>query len=340
MPANILAANPDKYTPSELDPSLAVYQSQKIGVMSDVHLQTGSTAGDYALKAALTNLKNEGVSAVLFTGDLVNTGVAEEYDKFNAIWNEVMGGTDTKMLTITGDLVNTGVPEEYEKFNKIWNEVMGGTDIKMLTITGNHEFEGVYFRGETYEQVLQTYLDAFGKTEANFHEVVNGIHIIGLNSESHVVDGVYTLESMAYLEEQLAEAAAADPYAPIIVMCHQTLKNTTYGSNWGSSGTGSLYEALRYYPQVIYLAGHSHFDFTNEQSIMQKDFTCIDVPSMQYTSAETDNIFTKTGVGSSAACYTYQNYLILDINGESKTMDVKRMKSYDKKVAKFFFSLF
>ena len=295
VPANILAANPDKYTPTELDPSLAVYQSQKIGVLSDVHLQTGSTAGDYALKAALTNLKNEGVSAVLFTGDLVNTGVAEEY----------------------------------EKFNNIWNEVMGDTDIKMLTITGNHEFEGVYFRGETYEQVLQTYLDAFGKTEANFHEVVNGIHIIGLNSESHVVDGVYTLDTMMYLEEQLAEAAAADPYAPIIVMCHQTLKNTTYGSNWGSSGTGSLYEVLRYYPQVIYLAGHSHFDFTNEQSIMQKDFTCIDVPSMQYTSAETDNIFTKTGVGSSAACYTYQNYLMLEINGESKTIDVKRMKSYD-----------
>ena len=296
VPANILAANPDKYTPTELDPSLAVYQSQKIGVMSDIHLQTGSTAGDYALKAALTNLKNEGVSAVLFTGDLVNTGVAEEYEKFNNIWNEVMGDTDTKMLTITG----------------------------------NHEFEGVYFRGETYEQVLQAYLDAFGKTEANFHEVVNGIHIIGLNSESHVVDGSYTLDSMMYLEEQLAEAAAADPYAPIIVMCHQTLANTTYGSNWGSSGTGSLYEVLRYYPQVIYLAGHSHFDFTNDKSIMQKDFTCIDVPSMQYTSAETDNIFTKSNVGSAAACYTYQNYLILEIDGESKTMDVKRMKSYDK----------
>ena len=296
VPAAKLAGNPDKYVKTELDPSLAEYQSQKIGVMSDIHLQTGSTAGDYALKAALTELKAQGVSAVLFTGDLVNTGVAEEYAKFNAIWDEVMGDTDTKMLTITG----------------------------------NHEFEGVYFRGETYEQVLQTYLDAFGKTEANFHEVVNGIHVIGLNSENHVVDGKYTLETMGYLEEQLAEAAAADPYAPIIVMCHQTLANTTYGSNWGSSGTGSLYEVLRYYPQVVYLAGHSHFDFTNEKSIMQKDFTTIDVPSMQYTSAETDNIFTKTGVGSAAATYTYQNYLILDINGESKTMDVYRMKSYDK----------
>ena len=296
VPANILAANPDKYEKSELDPSLAEYQSQKIGVLSDIHLQTGSTAADYALKAALSSLKEQGVSAVLFTGDIVNTGI----------------------------------PEEYEKFLGIWNEVMGGTDTKMLTVTGNHEFEGVYFRGQTYDEVLGTYLEAFGKDEANFHEIVNGIHVIGLNSESHVVDGSYTLDSLMWLEEQLAEAAAADPYAPIIVMCHQTLKNTTYGSNWGSSGTGTLYEALRYYPQVIYLAGHSHFDFTNEQSIMQKDFTCIDVPSMQYTSTEADNIFEKTGVGSNATCYTYQNYLVLNIDGEAKTLDVSRMKSYDK----------
>ena len=289
IPAASLPNNPDNYVPTELDPALAVYQSQKIGVMSDIHLQVGATAGEYALKAALTELKAQGVSAVLFTGDLVNTGIAEEYAKFNAIWNEVMGGTDTKMLTITG----------------------------------NHEFEGVYFRGEKYEDLLKTYLNAFGKTQANFHEVVNGIHIIGLNSENHIVDGTYTLKTMSYLEEQLAEAAAADPYAPIIVMCHQTLANTTYGSEWGSSGTGSLYDVLRYYPQVVYLAGHSHFDFTNEKSIMQKNFTCIDVPSMQYTAAEDGND------GSSAVCYDYQNYLILDINGTSKTMEVKRMKSYE-----------
>ena len=290
VPASILSSNPDMYTKTELDPSLAEYQTQKIGVISDVHLQTGSTAADFALENALNNMKKDGVSAVLFTGDIVNTGVEAEYEKFNAIWDKVMGDTE----------------------------------VKLLTITGNHEYEGVYFRGETYDQVLETYLNAFGLEEPNFHEVINGIHVIGITSESHLVDGKYTMETTDWLVEQLDEAKAADPYAPIIVMCHQTLAGTTYGSEWGSSATSELYSVLRYYPQVVYLAGHSHFDFTNEKSIMQKDFTTIDVPSLQYTSTETG-----TG-GSVATCYTYQNYLMMEIDGESKTMSVKRMKSYEK----------
>ena len=293
VPASILAANPDKYVKAELDPALATYESQKIGVISDVHLQIGTTAADYALKNALTNMKNDGVSAVLFTGDLVNTGVEAEYEKFNAIWDSVMGDTD----------------------------------IKMLTITGNHEFEGVYFREEDYDAQIERYLAAFDLEEANFHEVINGIHVIGLNSESHLVDGKYTMETTDWLVEQLDAARADNPYGPIIVMCHQTLKNTTYGSQWGSSATSELYDVLRYYPEVVYFAGHSHFDFTNEKSIMQKDFTTIDVPSLQYTSTETI-----TG-GSVATEYGYQNYLMLEIDGESKTMSVKRMKSYEKNEA-------
>ena len=293
VPAAILAANPDKYVKAELDPALATYESQKIGVMSDVHLQIGSTAADYALKNALTNMKNDGVSAVLFTGDLVNTGVEAEYEKFNAIWDSVMGDTD----------------------------------IKMLTITGNHEFEGVYFRGEDYDAQIERYLAAFDLEEANFHEVINGIHVIGINSESHVVDGKYTMETTDWLVEQLDAARADNPYGPIIVMCHQTIANTTYGSQWGSSATSELNDVLRYYPEVVYLAGHSHFDFTNEKSIMQKDFTTIDVPSLQYTSTETI-----TG-GSVATEYGYQNYLMLEIDGTAKTMSVKRMKSYEKDAA-------
>ena len=288
VPVSILNANPDKYEFIP-DPALATYESQKIGVISDVHLQEGSTAADYALKNALTNMKNDGVSAVLFTGDLVNTGVEAEY----------------------------------EKFNSIWDSVMGDTDIKMLTITGNHEFEGVYFRGEDYDQQIERYLAAFDLEEANFHEVINGIHVIGINSESHLVDGKYTMETTDWLEEELEAAKADNPYGPIIVMCHQTVANTTYGSEWGSSATAELNTLLKDYPQVVYLAGHSHFDFTNEKSIMQKDYTTIDVPSLQYTSTENGE------GGSTATCYIYQNYLMLEIDGESKTMSVKRMKSYE-----------
>ncbi|MBR0447919.1 MAG: metallophosphoesterase [Clostridia bacterium] len=294
VPVSILNANPDKYEFIP-DPALATYVSQKIGVLSDVHLQVISTPADYALKNALTNMKNDGVSAILFTGDIVNTGVPAEYEKFLSIWDSVF-------------------PDE-------------ASAPKRLTITGNHEYEGVHFRNETYDDVLQTYLDAFGYDEPNFHEVVNGIHVIGITSEDHAVDGLYTMETTGWLEEELEAAKADNPYGPIIVMCHQTIKNTTYGSQWGSSKTAELNTLLKDYPQVVYLAGHSHFDFTNEKSIMQKDYTCIDVPSLQYTSTETI-----TG-GSTATEYDYQNYLMLEFDGAAKTMSVKRMKSYEKDAA-------
>ena len=286
IPVTSLPANPDTYEPTELDPALAHYESQKFGVLSDIHLAAHATDADTTLKVALEKFKADGVSAVLVTGDMVNTGVVEEYEKFHTIWNSVF--TDA------------------------------ATAPKLLNITGNHEHEGVYFRGMTLEETYANFLNAFNRDEANFHEEVNGVHIIGLNSESHLVDGVYTLETMMYLEEAILAAVEDDPYAPIIVMCHQPIPNTTYGSDCEeNSGAGSLYEVLRYYPQVIYLSGHAHFASENERSIMQKDFTCIDQTSMQYTATES---------GTPGDAFESQGFMIIEIDGEAKDMDVQRYK--------------
>lgn len=292
--ASDLAGNPDAYIPTSEQEAAknTEYIAQKIGVISDTHIQDAATDGDYNLKALLTKFKNEGVSVVLHTGDAVNTGLPSQYAKFNQIWDSVF--TDK------------------------------ATAPKLLALMGNHEFEQAYYNRETVDDAYANYMAAYGYDDVNFHEVINGVHIIGINSEGVAVDGNYGLSTVAFLEEELAAAVAADPYAPIIVMCHQTLAGTTYGSGWGSTNTGALYDVLKPYQQVIFLAGHSHFATENERSIMQKDFTCIDLPSVQYTSVETK----VDGTGTVAAPFAFdsQGGMLITVNAVDKKMEFQRLK--------------
>ena len=155
------------------------------------------------------------------------------------------------------------------------------------------------------------------------------IHIIGINSEDHAVNGKYTKETTDWLEEEIQIALEDNPYGPIFVMCHQTLANTTYGSGWGSGNTGALYDVLKPYQQVIYLAGHSHFPTENERSIMQKDFTCVDLPSLQYTSVETK----ADGTGSVSApdAFLSQGGMLITINAtDTAHYLVKKLEAMQK----------
>lgn len=282
-------ANPDNYKEAP-DPSTAKYTTQKIGVMSDIHLCEYATDSDVTLKAALEKFKAEGVSAILMGGDTVNTNLDTEYAKFHSIWNSVF-------------------PE-------------ASSAPTLLAVTGNHEFEQAYYNRETIDDVYKRYMDQFGYDTLNFHKVVNGIHIIGLNSESSAVNGGYTAKTTDWLDAELAAAEEADPLAPIIVLCHESLKNTTYGSLWGSSNTGALYDSLAAYPQVIYMAGHSHFPTENEKCIMQKDFTCVDIPSMQRTCLE-------DGLGGNVSpndAFESQACLLLEFKGEEKQLSIHRLK--------------
>ncbi len=270
--------------------SPATYTTQKIGVMSDIHLCDYVTDSDTTFKAALEKFKAEGVTAILLGGDTVNTNQASEYASFHKIWNSVFPDAASAPM--------------------------------LLAVTGNHEFEQAYYNKETIQDVYDRYMAEFGYDTVNFHKTVNGIHVIGLNSESSAVNGGYTEKTADWLKAELASAAAENPSAPIIVLCHESLADTTYGSLWGSTNTGALYDVLAPYPQVLYLAGHSHFATENEKCIMQKDFTCVDIPSLQRTCIE-------DGLGGNVSptdAFESQGCLMLEFKGEDKKLEIHRFK--------------
>jgi hypothetical protein len=69
---------------------------------------------------------------------------------------------------------------------------------------------------------------------------------------------------------------------PIFVITHIPPMKTVYGSEgmWGSYG---IFEAIKNYPEVICISGHSHYSLRNIKSIWQGNFTVINTQSLSYT---------------------------------------------------------
>ena len=260
-----------------------VYKDMKIGVMSDLHFQVAQGTAEKTVPAMLEQFKADGVSVIMITGDIGYACEEAEYEKFWTAWNSVF-------------------PDE-------------ATAPELLVVSGNHEFDRAVFKKETYEEAIERYMRVFKLDELNQHKVVNGYHFIGINSEDETTDGKYTEVTTSWLKAQLDAAVADNPNLPIFVTAHQTLPNTTYGSEWGSSKTAALYEVLKDYPQVVYFAGHSHYASENERSIHQKDFTSVDLTSMNYLSIEDGN-----------KGYQSQGALLVTINGADKQMVIDRYK--------------
>ena len=283
IPLSIISANPNNYGKIEDDGSSEIYDDLKIGLMSDLHIASYETGVDKNLVIMLNKFKEENVDIVMVLGDVATTGLEDQYAKFNKTWNSVFDDPDTAP--------------------------------KLLAITGNHEFEQAYYHRETVEDVYNKYLAAYGYTEVNRHITLNGYHFIGINSESASVHGGYTSVTADWLRAELDKAVAENKWRPIFVMAHQTLPNTTYGSNWGSDKTAVIYDVLKNYPQVIYFGGHSHYPSENERSIFQDLFTAIDVTSLQYTTTESDD-----------DTYESQGALMVTVKGADKQIVVDRYK--------------
>ena len=262
------------------------YPDMKIAVLSDLHFKAGDGAVDTAFITMMEQFKTEGLDVVMITGDIGYACEEAEYEKFWAAWDTVFPDAET-------------APE-------------------LVIVSGNHEFDRAVFNKESYGEAVERILRVFNFGEnMNQHTVVNGYHFITINSESEYTHGKFTEVSTTWLKEQLDAAVAENPNMPIFVTAHQTLLNTTYGSDWDAqyNKTAALYELLKDYPQVVYFAGHSHYPFENERSIYQDTFTCVDVPSMNYMSIE-----------DGSKNYEYQGALLVTVSGADKQITIDRYK--------------
>ncbi len=192
-------------------------------------------------------------------------------------------------VLIAGDYTDDGTQQQYQSFFDIVNGNLP-SETKLLACLGNHEFRDTKENGTQNNSVTKTYdrfSDYFG-FDADSVNVIGGYYFIGVSADINGGRGI-SEEKAEWLDEQIAKAAKADKTGekPIMVFGHLPSSGTTIGSIGVGNGketyrTEYMDAVLQKYPQVVFMAGHSHAPVNNPLSIYQEYFTAVDTGTFTY----------------------------------------------------------
>lgn len=199
-----------------------------------------------------------------------------------------------KALAIVGDLVDRGLASQYDAFNSILDASIEPNAEKIITM-GNHEFFERKYRPElTDADAVNTFLMKTGMPGLYYDKWIEGYHFITLAGEYTLDDNFENafLSNAQYdwLEKTLPIKAISSK--PIFVFLHQPINNTVYGSEFWNAGPdkGRLKNILQQYPQVILFSGHSHYELSHPKTIYQDGFTMVNTGAVNYGWASTGYI--------------------------------------------------
>lgn len=166
-----------------------------------------------------------------------------------------------------------------------------GAKTPVIYVNGNHEYEVANFdnlpkgynAGDYYNTPMKTDIGAFAEGEAfyevpengsseptrllaAYHYVVKGFDFVVLNTGKKLFasawDYNYSMESVEWCANKLAEICAEDPNKTIFFLIHIPFydSNSISAANKGISGPTADYlkETLAQYPNLIMLYGHDH----------------------------------------------------------------------------------
>ena len=243
-----------------------------IGCLSDLHSQQTLISGK--------------VDEVRLRGTVTNTLEAMKAEE------------DLDLIVLGGDyLSDVTIPlENYIRMRELLVEATRaafpeGGKTPVIYVNGNHEYEVANFdylpkgynAGDYYSIPMKTDIgelpegDAFyeiadngsaGTTRllAAYHYVVKGFDFVVLNTGKRLFasawDYYYSMESVEWCEEKLAQICAEDPTKTVFFLIHIPFSdsNSLSAANKGISGASADYlkEVLAKYPNLIMLYGHDH----------------------------------------------------------------------------------
>jgi Icc protein len=215
-------------------------------VFSDLHISSYDSATSIKLKQALDDVKSfdSKVEAIFMTGDLTDTGTAQDFKELRAILNSYK------------------LPPYYAN--------MGNHDYYSVWINKNNGWDKDTFPNGKSDALSREQFNKFFGYKKPYNEVtLNGYTFLLLSQETYVQEKPEVGEGAWYSDEQLKWlterlAASYDPVKPMFVMIHQPLP--AIGDD---GGTHQLIRAkefrriLKPYKNVFVLCGHRHMDFQN-----------------------------------------------------------------------------
>ena len=182
-------------------------------------------------------------------------------------------------VVVAGDFVDYGTLTSMEKFRDLLKQNTE-TDTKFLISLGNHE----YYVDK--ENTASRFESVFG-APINEHLVINGFHFIKISPD--VTGNAYDPATVAWLEQELAAAAADDATKPIFVAQHHAIKNTLFLSDY-TVAVDNLHPVLAKYPQVVDFSGHSHYPLHNPRQIWQGEYTALGTGTLSYHALIINNL--------------------------------------------------
>lgn len=235
----------------------------KVGIISDSQIIPEENSPNFFyqifsqnLKNTLEVLKSQNIQALIFAGDLTDSGTPYAYDTINKIFDEVY--------------------KEGEK-RPIFNFIMGNHDY-WLKYMVNNKFCPV--PGDI-RQMQFLFYDKL-KEKPFSHKVINGYHFINWGCENGSMDDPN--QNVEWAENQIKIAYEDSKTKPIIVTTHFNAKGTVIGSN--DYCAKNLREIFNNYPNIIHFSGHSHYSLIDERSIWQGKFTSVQTQSISYLELE------------------------------------------------------
>ena len=242
-----------------------------------------------------------------YTGQMV-ADAAARYTAAMAAFKKVSGNRLDGIISM-GDYTSIGSKEQVESFISVEKAVMkdlfadAPTKPKHAIGYGNHDtcwgVEEDYYLGVPGWEALYRpsgLLDdyeadsAFGEGGGNYHVKLekdgHTFHLLALEIDYYHANAHYSEERLAWIDAMLDKLTKEEPNAYLLVGAHSPIRESgVYGvdmdlermADWAKSELGGIHEVVKKYPQVIFLSGHTHLTNYFETSIMQKDYTAINV---------------------------------------------------------------
>ena len=269
--ATFRTARSDLYTLIAAILGDSVYEEQDIDsevlVLSDVHVFSNSDR-QAQLTDALEYARDNGVSAVVINGDMVEKGTQANWDILDGIFEDVFTSPSAE-----------GIPEFV--FNM-----------------GNHEFYLENDADYTYSTQFNLYKAFAEKWSRNtisdnvYARQINGVYyVVAIPSDNEPGDthkassGYYTASDISKIGAIFDDILSDGTYnKPIILLTHWMI-GATYGADYDvlpAKYVSRFTTLLADYPMVIHVTGHSHFSALHDRALDQGNYTTINVGQFAY----------------------------------------------------------
>lgn len=219
-------------------------------------------------------------------------------------------------FVMVGDIVNTGVAEEYTSLKTLIDSA-NTENTPILTVNGNHEWWGDKSADKVAEK-KQNYLngmkdiDSVKTKEMNWSTEIKGYTFIGMSQESN---DTFSTETLSWMSDKVESAIEKNSNKSVFTFQHLAPNNTVYGSKtdagWDKNGVlNAVYEG---HQQVINFSGHSHAPINTPTAINQTTYTQYTTGTLYYMELDGSASYGAQPAGTNPTA----EYTIVEVYGDN-----------------------